>query len=517
MEADKFNNPILSGFYPDPSICRVGEDFYLVTSSFAYFPGVPIFHSKDLVNWEQIGHVLDRPSQLILDNQEQSQGIFAPTIRYNKGIFYMITTNVGAGGNFIVYSENAAGPWSEPYFLDAPGIDPSLFFDDDGKAYYVGTRPASEGPKYFGNWEIWLQELDLESMKLVGESYPLWRGAMRDVVWPEGPHLYKIYGKYYLMISEGGTGHEHAITIAKSDKITGTYIGNPNNPILTHRHLGREYPIVNVGHGDLVETQNGEWWMVLLASRPYGGYYRNLGRETFLVPIKWENEWPVVSPGTGKVEFSYPLPQLNKNMVRAKSKCDNFKCGILNYTWNFIRTPREEFYSLSRRPEYLSLKLSKDTITELGNVSFVGRRQQHINFLACTSMEFMPKQNGEEAGIVLYQNRNYNFRFTYIQQDGKKLVCLKKCDNGVEELFACNEFNGDKIFLMVEAEGQEYSFYFGHTQEAEKCLINKVDGRILSTDVAGGFVGAYIGMYASSNGISSSNYADFDWFEYSEK
>jgi xylan 1,4-beta-xylosidase len=512
-----FNNPILPGFYPDPSICRVGEDYYLVTSSFAYFPGVPIFHSKDLVNWEQIGHVLDRPSQLNLDNQEQSRGIFAPTLRYNSGVFYMITTNVGKGGNFIVTATNPAGPWSEPYWLDAPGIDPSLFFDEDGKAYYTGTRPAPEGEKYYGNWEIWLQELDLNTMKLVGESFSLWRGALRDAVWPEGPHLYKLDGTYYLMISEAGTGHEHAITVARSEEVTGPYTGHKANPILTHRHLGKNYPIVNVGHGDLVETQNGEWWMVLLASRPYGGYYRNLGRETFLAPVVWEDGWPIVSIGTGKVETSYPVPNLIESIYRGKLNCDNFEGTKLDYIWNLIRTPREEVYSLTERPGYLRLKLRKDIITENELVSFVGRRQQHMSFAASTVMEFSPKQDKEEAGIVLYQNRKFNFRFIYIQDNGKNLIRLIECTKGVEEILAENEVAAEKLYLFIEAQGQEYSFYYGETPTAEICLIKNVDGKILSTDVAGGFVGTYIGLYASSNGVSSSNHADFDWFEYSGK
>jgi xylan 1,4-beta-xylosidase len=512
-----FNNPILPGFYPDPSICRVGEDYYIVTSSFAYFPGVPIFHSKDLVNWDQLGHVLDRPSQLNLDNQEQSRGIFAPTLRYNKGTFYMITTNVGKGGNFIVTAENPAGPWSEPYWLDAPGIDPSLFFDEDGKAYYTGTRPAPEGEKYYGNWEIWLQELDLNTMKLVGKSYSLWRGALRDAVWPEGPHLYKINGAYYLMISEAGTGHEHAISIARSEELTGPYIGHKSNPILTHRHLGKNYPIVNVGHGDLVETQKGEWWMVLLASRPYGGYYRNLGRETFLAPVVWEDGWPIVSIGTGKVETSYPVPNLIESIYRGKLNCDNFEGTKLDYIWNLIRTPREEVYSLTERPGYLRLKLRKEIITGNELVSFVGRRQQHMNFTASTVMEISPRQDKEEAGIVLYQNRNFNFRFIYTQDNGKNLIRLIKCTKGVEEILDENEVAAERLYLCVEAHGQEYSFYYGETPTAETCLIKNVDGRILSTDVAGGFVGTYIGLYASSNGISSSNHADFDWFEYSGK
>ena len=211
-------NPILNGFYPDPSICRVGDDFYLATSSFVYAPGVPIFHSRDLAHWEQIGNILDRETQLPVDGAEISDGIYAPTIRYHEGTYYMITTNVSYGGNFIVTAEKPEGPWSEPYYLgdDAPGIDPSLFFDDDGRCYYVGTRPNPEGVRYNGDWEIWVQELDLGQMKLVGESMAIWKGAVKDVIWPEGPHLYKKDGYYYLLHAEGGTGPEHSISVARS-------------------------------------------------------------------------------------------------------------------------------------------------------------------------------------------------------------------------------------------------------------------------------------------------------------
>ncbi|WP_010282058.1 glycoside hydrolase family 43 protein [Bacillus timonensis] len=509
-----FNNPILPGFYPDPSICRVGEDYYLVTSSFAYYPGVPIFHSRDLVNWKQLGHVLDRPSQLPLDGLRQSQGIYAPTIRYHDGVFYMITTNVGKGGNFFVTATNPAGPWSDPYYLDAPGIDPSLFFDDDGKVYYHGTRPAPEGEKYSGNWEVWLQELDLETKQLVGEPVGLWRGALRDVIWPEGPHLYKVNGYYYLLISEAGTGHHHASSIARSERVTGPYAGNPGNPILTHRHLGKDYPVVNVGHCDFVETQNGEWWAVGLASRTYGGYYRNLGRETFLMPVVWEDGWPIMSPGTGKLEMFYQLPDLPQVKPQIPSTCDHFENTKLDYAWNFIRTPKEEFYSLSDRPGYLTLTLRPDKITELGNPSFVGRRQQHINFMASTVMEFTPKKDNESAGIVLLQSNEYHFSFLYSKVADKKVIRLVRCAGGENKVIKEMPIDASTLYLKVEAHGQDYNFYYGESTTSYQLLVENVDGRILSTDVAGGFVGAELGLYASSNGASSDNKAYFDWFEY---
>lgn len=512
-----FRNPILPGFYPDPSICGAGDDYYLVTSSFSYYPGVPLFHSKDLVNWRQIGHVLNRPSQLNLDGLELSQGIFAPTIRYHQGIFYLITTNVGGGGNFLVTSTDPTGYWSDPHWLeDAPGIDPSLFFDDDGKAYYTGTRPNPAGPAYNGDWEVWLQEFDPKSLRLVGEKRSLWKGALNGAIWPEGPHLYKVNDYYYLMIAEGGTGHHHAVTIARSKEITGPYTGNPANPILTHRHLGREYPIVNVGHGDLAQTPKGEWWLVVLASRPYGGYYRNLGRETFLVPVRWEGGWPVVSPGDGLIKNCYPVPDLPGKSWPLPPEYDDFDHPTLDPRWNFLRTPRRTFWSLTEHPGHLRLFLKPETITQLENPSFVGRRQQHQSFLARTVMEFPPQNENEEAGLVCFFNDKYHYRLTLNKKGACRVIQLVKCDAGVEELLAAEEFEAEKVYLQAIAKGQDYSFYYGGRKGDFKPLVEGVDGRILSPDAAGGFVGAYIGLYASSNGAMSYNHADFDWFEYSE-
>jgi xylan 1,4-beta-xylosidase len=511
-----FYNPILPGFYPDPSICRVGQDYYLVTSTFAYFPGIPVFHSRDLINWEQIGYALDRPSQLDLDGVGHSEGIFAPTIRYYQGAFYLTTTNISKGGNFIVKANNPAGPWSDPYWLpDAPGIDPSLFFNSDGKAYYVGTRPAPEGPKYFGNWEIWLQELDLKQMKLTGESIPLWRGAIQNVAWPEGPHLYFKNGWYYLLISEGGTDYYHAITVARSKDIAGPYEGNPANPILTHRQLGRFYPIQNVGHGDLVQTQNGEWWMVALGSRPYGGYYRNLGRETFLLPVVWEDGWPVVSPGNGRVEQSYIVPNLASAPLKSEESRDEFEAPVLEKCWQFLRTPREAFWSLSERPSYLRLYAKPARMTDLASPAFIGRRQQHFDFTVKTVMEFQPEP-GEEAGLVLIQSNEYQYRFGLIfsAEEQTLQIRLIKCEKGMETVLAKKKFGGFRICLKIMARGQDYHFLYGSDSEADTILIENVNGRILSTDVAGGFVGTFIGVFASGNGKASSNHADFDWFEY---
>ena len=514
-----FCNPILSGFYPDPSICRVCEDYYLVTSTFDYFPGLPIFHSRDLVHWRQIGYILDRPSQLPLDGVRPSGGLYAPTIRYSQGVFYVINTLVDGttrSGNFIVTATDPAGPWSEPYWLGgADGIDPSLFFDDDGKAWYVGTRLKASSTFAQGQTEIWLQELDLAHMRLVGEQYVIWDGAVKNAVWSESPHLYKIDGRYYLLTAEGGTAHHHSVMIARSDMITAPYVGNRGNPIVTHRHLGLDYPIVGTGHADLVETQTGEWWMVLLAMRPYGGYYYNLGRETFLAPVTWEEGWPIVSRGTGRVEFTYPAPNLPECAWPTPPARDEFDESALAPQWFFLRTPRDNFWSLSDRSGWLRLQLRPERLAGRVNPSFVGRRQQHIHFSAQVMMEFTPQADHECAGLALVQNDQFHFCFVVTRTDQSVIRLIKRAA-GVEEILAEQPIAAGRCYLKVEAHEQAYSFYAATELDKWQTIAEGVDGRILSTPVAGGFVGAAIALYASSNGQVSTNVADFDWFEYAE-
>lgn len=498
-------NPILPGFYPDPSVCAVGGDYYLVTSTFAYFPGVPVFHSKDLRHWTQIGNVLDRPSQLPLGNDETSRGIFAPTIRYHDSTFYMITTNISHGGNFLVTAQKPEGPWSEPHYLDVAGIDPSLFFDDDGKCWCMGARDRREGAAYNGDNEIWLQELDLRTMKLVGESYALWHGALKNAIWPEAPHLYKKDGWYYLMIAEGGTCFHHSVTVARSRTLTGPFTGNPANPILTHRHLGRPYPVVNVGHGDLLETPDGEWYMVLLGSRIYGGYYRNLGRETFLARVTWEDDWPVVNAGSGVIETTPGEPV---------SERDDFDADTLGLSWMRLRNPRESDFSLTERKGWLRLRLSEGLISELDeHISFVCTRQRHICFAAETEMEFTPSTDGQRAGLVVYQNHKYHYQFLRVRDKDGDAVVLWKCENGEITELARHNTSAGRLKLKVEAHEQDYSFYYAEQSEY-KSLYENANGRILSTDVAGGFVGTTLGMYAGGDDIQSNNIADFNYFSY---
>jgi alpha-N-arabinofuranosidase len=277
--------------------------------------------------------------------------------------------------------------------------------------------------------------------------------------------------------------------------------------------LGLDYPIVGAGHADLVETQNGEWWMVLLAMRPYGGYYYNLGRETFLVPVRWEDGFPVVSPGTGRVEFEYSAPNLPEHIWQSPPSRDDFDDSILGYQWNFLRTPREDFYSLDERKGFLRLRLRPQTLLEQTNPSFVGRRQQHIHFTVQTAFEFTPQSANECAGLVLIQNNDFHFRFV-VTHENDNIIHLIQRSHGRDETLVTQPLPAGRYTLKVTVHEQSYNFYFS-TNDQWHPLAENVNGRILSTPVAGGFVGAYIAMYASSNGQPSTNHADFDWFDYS--
>lgn len=501
-------NPILSGFYPDPSVCAVGEDYYLVNSTFAYFPGVPIFHSRDLAHWEQIGHVLDRPSQLPLDGCGHSEGIFAPTIRYYDGTYYMITTNVSAGGNFLVTARDPKGPWSDPYYLDAPGIDPSLFFDENGACYYVGTRPDSHGPRYVGDWEVWCQKLDLTSKKLTGESHVLWKGALKDTVWPEGPHLYKKDGYYYLLIAEGGTGPEHCITIARSQEVFGPYEGNRKNPIITHRHLGSTYPVVHVGHGDLVQAADGNWYMVMLASRPCEGYV-NLGRETFLAKVVWEDGWPVVNPGVGRLEetLTYPGEPVLTDPLPA---VHGFEGGSLPLEFVMLRGGTEDICSLTECKGALRLHVRPERMNDKVHPAYVAIRQQYQDYQAEAWMEFEPGE-GEEAGLCVVQSNEYHIRFVKSRTGGTAVMRLISCKSGEDACLAQLEVPGGSGVLRIINRGQRAKFCYD-CGGVYMVLAEDVDMRFLSTETAGGFVGCTIGMYASSNGADSGNACDFRWF-----
>ena len=448
---DTFINPIINGGYPDPSIVRVENDFYIVNSSFEYFPALPIHHSKDLVNWELIGYGIDRPSQgtgkVNLYDVQQQGGIHAPSIRYHDGLFYIVTTNVYSPVdkskptemvNFILTAKNPAGPWSDPYVIEgAPGIDPDIFFDDNGKVWFVGTHDTGN-PNKNGIGEIWIQELDLNNWKLKGQRHSIWRGACGGCC-VEGPHIYKQYGRYYLMVAEGGTSYNHAVMIASSENIEGPYDSNPKNPILTSRHLSNNNWVHSTGHADLVQLKDNRWYMVSLGIRNEMDSTSNMGRETHLMPVVWEEawdnwvevekgrwepviiKWPVVAPNTGKVERNTSIPFLEKKQNINYSFYDDFTSSKLDLQWNFRRVPRENTYELNSKNKTLKLNLSPESFELRSQYNLMGFRQKETEFEYSSSMNFKPKKNFSEAGLSIFSQDDNYINFTVKKHNNKTL------------------------------------------------------------------------------------------------
>ncbi|MDR1527367.1 MAG: glycoside hydrolase family 43 protein [Dysgonamonadaceae bacterium] len=504
----QYQNPVLSGFYPDPAICRKGADYYLVVSSFAYYPGIPIFHSLDLVHWKQTGHVLNRPSQLNLDGIRLSGGVYAPAIAYNphNDTFYLVNTCVGGIGNFVVKTKDPMQQnWSDPIVLPkVGGIDASIFFDDDGKAYIVNNDAPQGEPEWEGHRAIWIHRYDVAADSTSDAKVIVDGGTdkAKHPIWIEAPHLYKINGHYYLMCAEGGTGTQHSEVIFRSDNVMGTYIPWKNNPILTQRDLpaDRPDPVTCAGHADWVQTPEGEWYAVFLACRPYEGEHFNTGRETFLLPVKWEDEYPVILPKGEPVPYVVektgiiPRNDVDKGNF---SRYDDFSGNRLDDRWIFIRTPRSAWWSLT--PGGLSLKPNGRSVYEQDNPAFIGSRQQHLCFEVQTELEYHPKTASNLAGLVCYQNEKYNFVFgKTLSAAGKACLALDEAKNGQVTRLAEVEILETRapLTLKVVGNGARYSFYASLDEGASwKPVFEDADGKILSTQTAGGFTGVVIGMY----------------------
>lgn len=511
----EFLNPILPGFYPDPSICRVENDYYLVNSTFSYFPGIPIFHSRDLVHWEQLGHVLDRPSQLKLDSLPLSGGVFAPAISYNKGVFYVINTLVQGGGNFYVTANDPRGPWSEPVWLpEIDGIDPSFFFDEDGKAYVVNNGPPDGEELYSGHRALWIQEFSTDSGKLTGPRKVIVNAGVdisKKPIWIEGPHILKKDNYYYLIAAEGGTATDHSEVVFRSASVWGPYVPADRNPMLTQRHLDnrRDFPVTSTGHADFVETQTGEWWAVFLGCRPYIGDFYNTGRETFMLLVKWEGGWPYITnmPVPYKVkkpalpEYKPGKPVLNGNFTWR----DEFNDTTLAMPWNFIRTPREKWFNLNSKTGMLKIDIRPVSIRERQNPSFIGRRQQHAFFTAVVAMQPGTMDTAQTAGLIAFQNEKH-YLFLGLEKTirGFRLVAERSGSdvmNGEPQQMAVTELpvgQQSVIYLRITGRGDTYDLAYALKQNEWITLAGAVDARNLSTHVGGGFVGAYLGLYASS-------------------
>jgi xylan 1,4-beta-xylosidase len=520
-----FTNPILPGMNPDPSICRVGADFYLVTSSFEYFPGVPLYHSRDLVNWTQIGHVLTRASQLDLAGVYSSGGIYAPTLRHHAGRFYMITTLVGSpkrGGNFnfFVTAADPRGPWSDPIAIAGDGtaqegFDPSLLFADD-ETYYLrdGAGPTTDHPR------VYQARIDPTTGALRDPMRVIWEGT--GGIWPEGAHVYKMKGQYFLFAAEGGTEYGHAEMVGRGGSPFGPFEPSPRNPVLSHRDR-REHPIQATGHVDLVELDDGTTWAVFLGTRPQNGRFNHLGRETFLAPVHFSPDgWPMIGEG-GRVEPSMPAPALPPALAASDPAAtpiglDDFDGGDLAPSWNFLRNPHPGDLSLSARPGFLRITGSAVTLNDVASPAAVVRRQQHFRVHCSTALEFAPRADNEEAGLTVRANESSRYDLTVRRSAAGREAVLTSRIAGAAAVVGRALLGDGVVTLEVVADETSYTFNVA-VGKARSQPLGALPARALSAEEIGKhgrnhFTGVMIGLYATGNGRPSTTPADFDWFNY---
>lgn len=503
-----FTNPIIPGFHPDPSICRVGEDYFLVTSSFEYFPGVPLFHSRDLAHWRQIGHVLTRDSQLPLADAWISGGIYAPTIRHHGGIFTMTTTNTSHGGNFIVHTHDPFGEWSDPVWVAQDGIDPSLFFDDDGTVYFTSSGRAPDHP----HLAIIQSTIDIATGRILEPTRTIWDGTGGQG--PEAPHLFKIGGVYYLMIAEGGTEYGHMETMARSASPWGPWEPCPRNPILSHRSLA--HPIQVTGHADLVQTPAGDWFLVCLGVRPRGYHSVHvLGREAFLAPIAWDAEgWPVVG-NAGRIELEMESDRLPApHPWPAPPVRDDFDSPRLAFVWNHIRNPRRENYALDECPGWLTLRGSGQDLDNMKWPTFLGRRQCHWRCTVTALLDFAPEADGEEAGLTVFQNYDHHYEIAVVRRDGQRRLIARRRIGRLCAVTSDEPLADGPVRLRIAAGEQFYRLMAVSPDETDFRMLDEGETRYLSTEVGGRFTGVYFGLYAHGSGRPCMAPARFDWFDY---
>lgn len=504
-----YRNPILAGFYPDPSLCRVGDDYYLINSTFAYFPGIPVFHSRDLVNWRQIGNVIHRPSQLTYDKLGSSRGIFAPAISYHDGVYYVVCTMADAGGNFVVTATNPAGPWSDPVWLPVEGIDPSLFFDDDGKCWLLNNGAPEGKPLYPGHRAIWLQQFDVKQKKMVGPRKVLVNGGVdisQKPVWIEGPHLFRRGDWLYLCCAEGGTSVNHSQVIFRSRSVDEPFTPWEKNPILTQRNLDGCAPhaVTSTGHAELVIGPDNQWWAVFLGVRPYEKDYSPMGRETFLLPVTWTADgWPtILTPGD-----RVPLTGSSPNHARLLPQSESFLNGSFTWSadftsttlspeWMMLRTPKETWWKIDPRARTLTLTAGKDTLYSNGNPSYLGRRVQHSEFSTTTSL-LTPTSIGTSGGLAVFQGERYHYYLAIRRDEKDCAIYLERSHGGQPEVVAeAHVQTPEKVSLRVEADGPKCAFAFSVEPNKWQTLATDCDAKLLTTAVAGGFIGATVGPHA---------------------
>lgn len=488
-----YSNPVLPGMNPDPSICRVGDDYYVITSSFVQYPGLPIYHSKDLIHWDMIGYCCREENGF---DVSKGSGLYAPTIRYNDvdKTFYVICTNIRNGGNFITYTQNPRGKWSNLVWMkhkDLQGIDPSLMFGQNGKCYFTATH--TDG--------IIQAEINPRTGDNLTEPRLIWGGTGGR--YPEGPHLYHVGSWYYLIISEGGTEFGHHVVASRSNNPWGPFEECPYNPILSHvEKIAQSNPIQCTGHSDLVEAHDGSWWMVFLATRPNGQSY-HLGRETFLAPVTWSRDyWPIVN-GNGTVDLSMNVKTLPQEKAKSRTKRYEFKEASLPLEWNYYRHPIKENYQLTAGK--LVLKGEKEEPT------FVGIRQCDFEMTAETCIEFVPQNDHSEAGLSVRHGNGQHYDVCITKEGSERYVSAQFKFSKVNQIYKKRIPNIGKVYLRIAADKKMYTLSYSLDAKKWHEL-----GVIDTSFLAGGFSGVLIGLYAIQQS-ESENKASFDYFDYVSK
>jgi alpha-N-arabinofuranosidase len=482
----KYYNPIIRGFNPDPSVCRVGNDYYLVTSSFEYFPGIPLYHSKDLLNWEQIGNCIDRPGMLPYDKLNDIDGIWAPTIRYDAGVFY-VTAPYQRKGNFIVHTDDIKGEWSDPVWVELGGIDPSMFFEN-GTAYYCTNAHSKDG-----KGGISVAAINPKTGALTGEIHQVWNGTNGG--WLEAPHLYHFGDYYYIMAAEGGTGAGHMETIARSSSIWGPYENCPYNPILTNRNNSAR-DLLCAGHGDLFQDHKGKWWMVHLGTRPVRGWNCTLGRETFLSPVAWQNGWPLVGEnGMCKLEFENTIGVEQKPFLPWKAQFSGEK---REPKFIFLRNPNLSAYIF--RDGKLGLVPGSAGFTDDASPTFIAIRQPDIECTFTSSFDFTPEKENDEAGILLYMTSLFHCRIGRKRIDSSDYLVVERNAEDIKETTFAQKINPGKLWLRINSDKEFYHFSYSMNGIAYNPVC-KASTRLLTAESTGRcFTGMTMGLYAQCSG-----------------
>lgn len=507
----RYSNPILRGFFPDPSIVRVGDDYYMVNSTFEYFPAVVISHSRDLVHWEIIGHGVTRNDYLDFSGLEDSHGIWAPDISYHDGMFYIMATLRLNGGTeeaetkvirrqMVIRSERPEGPYSKPVFIDVDGIDPSHFVDDDGNHYMLVSGGAR------------LVRLNTDCTAAAGEPVMIWPGTGNRC--PEGPHLLKHNGYYYIILAEGGTGYGHRVSIARSQALYGPYEPCPANPVLTQTDPNAR--IQRAGHGKLVQTAKGDWWMVYLCGRPNGGNFTTVGRETCLDPVTWtEDGWFMVNSGQGpsNTQIAPNLPECQYESCYF----DDFDEPRLRLNWQFVRNPDHDAWSLKERRGYLRIYTGNAPLGSIAARNILVRREQHFHYQAATKLEFLPTCNGEEAGLTCYYNRRCFIKLSLLFDKGLKIRLVENRNDHFTCLGEIGDIYPGVIFLKTIVDKQCRKFYYSYDNQSWQPIGMVTDARFLSDEgvqLGKHHTGTMVGLYAAAAGTGARIAADFDWFDY---